>query len=94
MHVAVAQPVRVQGAGIRVPRHAVRKEGAVKQRRRNLDGGRRFYRNHGVVGARAVVVPAVNGHGEWLRQLDALQLQVVHDQAGRYREKRIEPRLN
>ena len=40
-------------------------------------------------------MPAVNGDREWLlRQLDALQLQVVNDQAGRQSGKRIDPRFN
>lgn len=39
-------------------------------------------------------MPAVNGDGERLRQLEALQLQVVHDEAGRYCGKRGNPRFN
>ena len=64
------------------------------RRRRNLDGGRRFHRNHGVVGVHAVVVPAVNGDRQRVRQLDARQLQVVHDEAGCNCGKRIDPRFN
>ena len=97
VHVAVAQPVRVQGTGIHAPRHAVRKEGAAKRlrrARRQTNGTRRFHRDHGVVGVHAIVVPAVNGHRERLRQLDALQLQVVNDQAGRQSGQRIDPRFN
>ena len=80
VHVAVAQPVRMHGTGVHVPRHAVRKEGAAKRMwrvRRQTNGARRVHHDHGVVGVRAVVVSAVNGDRQRLRKLDADQFQVV-----------------
>ena len=77
MHVAVADPVRMQGTGVRVPRDAVRKEGAAN--RLAGQGARQAAVHHddGVVGVHAVVVPAVNGDRQRVRQLDARQLQVL-----------------
>ena len=58
------------------------------------DGALGSHADQGVVRARAVVVPAVNGDCHRMRQLDALQLQIVRNQAGREGGKRMEPRLN
>jgi hypothetical protein len=58
-------------------------------------GGLRLNRDHGVLPAVGVVVPAVNGDRHALRaHLDALQLQVVHNEAGGQNGRRMEPRLN
>ena len=94
MHVAVAEPVRTHRHWIHAERRLLRKEGAAKRkgRGRHGQGLRTAHRNQGVVGARAVVVPAVNDDGVHLRQPDAVQLQVVHDEAGRYRGSN--PRFN
>ena len=54
----------------------------------------RVHRDHGVIGSRAVVVPAVDGNRERLRHVDALQLQIVHDEAGRQSRQRMDPRLD
>ena len=49
------------------------------------DGALSSNADNGVVCARAVVVPAVNGHRHArFNNLDALQLQIVLNQAGRY----------
>ena len=50
--------------------------------------------DHRIVGARAVVVPAVNGHRH-VHFIDpnALQFQIMHNQAGR-QSVRVNPRLN
>lgn len=54
----------------------------------------RVHRDHGVIGSRAVVVPAVDGNRQRWRHFDALQLQIVQDEAGRQTGKRMDPRLN
>ena len=59
-----------------------------------MDGALSFDHDHGVIGARAVVVPAVNRDCEQRRQLHAQQFQIVHNQAGRQSGNRLDPRFN
>ena len=60
------------------------------------DGALGSHADHRIAHAGAVVVPAVNGDCHRMRQLDALQLQIVRNQAGRQGRKPLlrKPRLN
>ena len=56
---------------------------------------RLLHQDHGVIGVRAVVVPAVNANGDIIVcRLDALQRQIVQNQAGREHAMRGHPRFN
>lgn len=99
MQVAVAQPMLLQNGWVHALHRLLRKEGTIKRlwlhtTIHKQDGPIRAHRYHGIIRVGAIIVPAVNLNRERLRQLDALQLQIVHNQAGRQSRKRADPVLD
>ena len=88
VQVAVAQPTLLQNDRVHALRRLLRKERAIKRLRQHTaihkqNGFIRAHRYHGVISISAVIMSTVNLNRERLRQLNALQLQVVHNKAGR-----------